>query len=107
MPQTEKTIHVLLALRDEPIHGYSIRQRVLEVTEGSVALDPGGLYRLIARLEREGLVESVDQPDHIASNDTRRVYYTLTAAGRDVLREEATRLARLVAHPAFRAALQQ
>ena len=105
MPRTQKVFHVLLALRDGPLHGYAIRKRVLEVTDGAVELEPGGLYRLIARLESDRLIDRSDPPEDATSADPRRQYYALTPAGRAVLAEEATRIARLVARPEFRAAL--
>ena len=41
---------ILLALADGDAHGARIRKAVLERSEGAVDIDPGSLYRLIARL---------------------------------------------------------
>lgn len=97
---------VLLALHEGPKHGYGLKKRVAERSHGSVDLDAGGLYRLIARMEERGWVEpappaSVEEE----SEDPRRKYYRLTAAGRGALAEEARRLQGLVRAPDVRALL--
>ena len=59
-------------------------------TGGEVTLEIGSLYRLLARLVTEGLI------DDIESADERRRYYRITAAGRRALKSEAARLANVV-----------
>ena len=59
-------------------------------TGGEVRLEIGSLYRLLARLVTEGLI------DNIESADERRRYYRITAAGRKALKSEAARLANVV-----------
>jgi DNA-binding PadR family transcriptional regulator len=99
LPLKPRTFHVLLVLGDGPQHGYGIKMRVKEQTTGRIELEPGGLYRLIARLEQDGLVERSDPPADAPSTDPRRRYYELTPLGRTVLAEEAKRLTRLAALP--------
>jgi DNA-binding PadR family transcriptional regulator len=82
--------HILLALADGPLHGYRIMKHVERDTAGELTLEIGSLYRLLARLVTEGLI---DDPD-IA--DERRRYYRITAAGRKALKSEAARLANVV-----------
>jgi len=59
-------------------------------TGGEVTLEIGSLYRLLARLVTEGLI------DDTQSKDERRRYYRITAAGRKALKSEAARLAAVV-----------
>jgi PadR family transcriptional regulator PadR len=99
MPLKQKAFHVLLSLDERPLHGYAIRKRVLEVSEGAFELEPGGLYRLLARLERDGLIEQTEPPEDEESADPRRLYYTLTDLGRRALVAEAKRLSGLVERP--------
>ena len=99
MPLKQKAFHVLLALEERPLHGYAIRKRVLEVSEGAFELEPGGLYRLLARLDRDGLIEETSAPDDEESNDERRHYYALTGDGRRALVAEARRLSGLLRRP--------
>jgi DNA-binding PadR family transcriptional regulator len=82
--------HILLALAAGPLHGYRIMKDVERDTGGEVTLEIGSLYRLLARLVTEGLI------DDIKSADERRRYYRITAAGRKVLKSEAARLANVV-----------
>jgi len=88
---------ILLALADGDAHGYRIRQHVIEQSDGAVRLDPGSLYRLIARLFDDGLVAEAPAPPRSHNDDERRKYYRLTPLGRRVLASETDRLEALVA----------
>ena len=99
LPLKARTFHVLLALRSGPQHGYGIKKQVKERTGGRVDLDPGGLYRLVARLEDDGLVGPSPAPETEDSDDPRRRYYALTELGEAVLSAEARRLTELAAWP--------
>lgn len=104
MPLPQRTFLVLLALRGQSLYGYALRKTVLELSGGTLELEPGGLYRLINRLLEEGLVQAVPRPSKDESNDSRRQYYGLTPAGREVLREEAALLTDLAGRPEVKAA---
>jgi len=95
LPLRPKVFHLLLALDRQAQHGYGLKKSIRERTQGAVELDPGGLYRLVARLEEEGLIEPTTSPEGQAE-DPRRRYYALTTWGREVLRAEARRLSELV-----------
>ena len=82
--------HILLALSAGPLHGYRIMKDVERDTGGEVMLEIGSLYRLLARLVTEGLIDDIEGPDE------RRHYYRITPAGRRVLKSEAARLANVV-----------
>jgi len=82
--------HILLALAGGPLHGYRIMKQVERDTGGEVRLEIGSLYRLLARLVTEGLIDPLD------SEDERRRNYRITAAGRRALKSEAARLANVV-----------
>jgi len=99
IPLPPHTFLVLLCLRGRPLHGYGIKKEVRARSEGRVDLDPGGLYRLIARLEARGIVSVVEAPVDAPEDDHRRVFYTLTPAGEALLAMEASRLAALIGSP--------
>jgi DNA-binding PadR family transcriptional regulator len=99
----ERSFLVLLALHGGPRHGYAIKKAIAELTGGAVDLEPGGLYRLIGRLEDRGLVEPVDAPAGAESKGPPRSYFAITASGRRALADEGVRLERLVARPEFAA----
>jgi PadR family transcriptional regulator PadR len=48
---------LLLLLRERPLHGYELIERLPEVA-GEGRIDVGNLYRLLRSLEAEGLVSS-------------------------------------------------
>ena len=75
-------------------HGYGIRQDVLDHTRGKIELEAGSLYRLIRRLEADGLVEA--SSTRRANEDERRLYYRLSPFGGRVLAAEMRRLRDLV-----------
>jgi DNA-binding PadR family transcriptional regulator len=89
LPLAPRDFQVLLLLFDEPMHGYGIVKASEEGPRGS-ALDLGSLYRIIARLTREGLLEDVT--DDLDDDRRQRRYYRATELGRRVARAEATRL---------------
>jgi DNA-binding PadR family transcriptional regulator len=89
-PLTPAGYQVLLALASGHAHGYAVMRFIADATGGSVQLGPGTLYRTIARLAADGLVEEAD-------GDARRRNYRLTASGRAAARRESALLARLAA----------
>jgi DNA-binding PadR family transcriptional regulator len=96
LPLTPAMFHVLVALADEPRHGYAIIKDVAARTGGAVALGTGTLYGIVKRLLAEGLaVESRTRPA-AGSDDQRRKYYRLTAFGRQVAAAETARLEAMV-----------
>jgi len=96
LPLSPAVFHILLALADGEAHGYRIRTIVRETSDGALALDPGSLYRLIARLLEDGLIEDAPSRPKHANDDPRSRYYRLTIDGRSLLKAETVRLAALV-----------
>src|SRR5213076_91690 len=81
---------LLLLLRERPLHGYELLERIPEVgVEGRV--DIGNLYRLLRALEEEGLVSS-EWSDRLPGPAKRT--YELTAEGLRVLDTWAEALGR-------------
>lgn len=94
-PLTPLSFHILLALTDQPRHGYGIIKDMAERTGGGVDPSTGSLYLALQRMEQEGLIEeSPERPD--ADDDARRRYYRITRAGRAAASRESRRLAALV-----------
>ena len=96
LPLTPAMFHVLVALADEPRHGYAVIKDVSARTDGRVAIGTGTLYGIVKRLLADGLaVESRARP--AASNDDeRRRYYRLTPFGKRVVAAETARLEQMV-----------
>ena len=90
LPLTPVAFEILLALGDGQRHGYAIMREVEERTSGRWSLHPGTLYRALARLVNEGLLEELEGPAD--DGDDRRRYYGMTSLGRRVAEAEAERL---------------
>jgi DNA-binding PadR family transcriptional regulator len=58
-----------------------------------LTLHAGTLYRTLARLLEQGLIEELDDRPAGDTDDERRRYYRLTHFGLEVARAEARRLA--------------
>jgi DNA-binding PadR family transcriptional regulator len=97
LPLSPATLHILLALAGEDLHGYGIMQEVLRQSEGRYKLGPGTLYDNIQRLTAQDLVQEVARrTDSARNDDPRRRYYRLTSSGRGVLSAEISRLETVV-----------
>ncbi len=73
----------------QPSHGYDLRRAVEELSGGLVCIDPGGMYRVLRRLEEDGFVASTwSEGDH----GPQRRRYELTAEGCSLLGQWAEHL---------------
>jgi len=90
LPLTPLSFQILVALADEPRHGYGIIKEIEEATGEPMRSSTGTLYLAIERLEHSGLIEEVSQADK------RRRSYQLTSGGREVAAAETKRLATLL-----------
>lgn len=90
LPLTPISFEVLLALLQGELHGYAILQAVEARLSGKLPLRTGTIYRALARLMGEGLIE---RGGSVSDEDPRRRYYRITAHGRATARAEARRLA--------------
>ena len=89
LPLTPISFEILLALLGGELHGYAILQTVEARLTGKLPLRTGTMYRALARLMEEGLIERSGADDE----DPRRRDYRITAHGRATAKAEARRLA--------------
>ena len=80
---------LLLLLRERPAHGYDLLERLPSVL-GDERIDVGNLYRVLRRLEEQGLVSS--EWDESVPGPAKRTY-DLTDAGGEALERWAASLA--------------
>ena len=76
---------VVLALLDragQPMYGYQISKVLESLADGSLPMKQGTFYPVLRSLEREGQLESSLEP---SDTGPQRRYYSITAAGRDLL----------------------
>jgi len=90
LPLTPISFEILLALMDGDLHGYAILQAVESRLSGKLPLRTGTMYRALARLMDEELIERASTND---DEDPRRRYYRITTHGRSTAKAEARRLA--------------
>lgn len=98
---SDPVLHIMLALSDEPRHGYAILQEIEERTDGRVVIGTGTLYTALKRLRRDGIIEEVAERE----GDSRRRTYALTEGGRAELAEQTERLQALLDHARQKSAL--
>lgn len=88
--------HILIALADQPLHGYGIMLDIAERSGGKLKLSPGTLYGSIKQMLEDGWIEEVSVRH--ATDDERRRYYRLTREGREAARQEMARMSALLNH---------
>lgn len=89
---TEPAYLVLLALADEPRHGYGIVQEVRGLSDGAVRLGAGTLYGVLDRLVAAGQI--APEREEVVDGRLRR-YYRITESGSAAAAAETERLAAL------------
>lgn len=87
VPMTETGFYILLSLQEE-MHGYSIIQKVNELTGGDIIISPGTMYGSLSKMEKDGLIRFIREED-------KRKLYQITTLGREVLLLEIKRIERL------------
>ena len=69
-----------------PLHGYGVARRIEETSKQKIQLNYGTLYPALLKLEQEGFIKAAwGQSD----NNRRAKFYSLTAAGKKRLVQEA------------------
>lgn len=81
----------LLLLAEEPTYGVELLERMEARSGGRIRLNAGSLYRMIASLVDEGLVEPAGEEPNPSGVGAPRKLYGVTKTGREVLRAEAAR----------------
>lgn len=79
---------VLKILSLEPMHGWGISQKLIELSCGVMDVNQGSLYPALQRMEHRGWISS---EWGVTENNRRAKYYSLTAEGRSGLTRESAR----------------
>jgi DNA-binding PadR family transcriptional regulator len=83
----EAAVWIMVALANQPKHGYAIMKDILDL--GGFSMRPGTLYAALARMERAQLVEEIQTSDY------RRRPFRLTGRGRTRVEADLKMLATL------------
>ena len=94
LPLRPVEFHILLSLAAGERHGYGII-RDAETRGETSPPDVGTLYRALARMADQGMIEVTDRRLAPDSGDERRTYYRIRPLGVAVARAEARRMAAL------------
>jgi DNA-binding PadR family transcriptional regulator len=87
VPMTETGFYILFCLQQE-MHGYSIGQRVREMTDGAVIISAGTMYGTLSKMEKDGLIR-------FTREEEKRKLYQITEQGQEILSLEIERIKRL------------
>jgi DNA-binding PadR family transcriptional regulator len=96
LPVPPRTFAMMLALAEEPKHGYRLMRELQENPVEQWMLGPATLYRTLKQMETEGLITATEGPGEESDGPPRR-YYALSEFGRRVAAAEAVRMSGLVA----------
>jgi len=82
---------ILQCLRDGPMHGYGITERLQRVSDDMLSVDEGSLYPALYRMQRRGWVTS-----RWGRSENNRVarFYSVTTKGHRQLEKAASNWAR-------------
>ena len=83
IPLTDLGYHSLVALAEDPLHGYALGKRISNLSDGRLRPTTGALYQLIRRYVEAGLLERVAAPEGM-EGDARRQFFAITSLGRQV-----------------------
>lgn len=73
----------LMVSSEDPLYGYQIAKLLEQRAAGRLPMKQGALYPVLRSMETNGLLRSEVQP---STSAPPRRYYTVTAAGRDMLK---------------------
>ena len=83
---------ILKTLSLEPMSGWSIAKRIVQVSKEVLQVQQGSLYPALHRLEHQGWIKAEWKT---SENNRRAKFYALTAAGRKQLKSELDNWRRL------------
>ena len=96
LPLTALWYSILLALADEPRHGYGMIKEIEARTGGKMSPGTGTVYLALQRLKEDGLVVESKKATKAAQRShpdkRRRRWYELTKLGRETLAAETMRM---------------
>lgn len=98
LPQGTLDLLILKTLSLGPMHGWSIFERLRQVSREALQVPQGSLYPALHRLERRGWIKATWG---ISDNNRKAKYYDLTRLGRKKLAEGADDWARLTTAVGF------
>src|SRR5438045_3441028 len=84
---------ILRVLKQEPLHGYALVQRIQQASRNLLQVEEGSLYPALQRLLKDGLV---DAEWGVSATNRRVRIYQLTRAGAKRLTNEVSSFERML-----------
>jgi PadR family transcriptional regulator PadR len=76
---------ILQSLAREPLHGWGIAKRILQLSDDVLSVQQGSLYPALHRLEQQGWIEAEWKDTDLGRNAK---FYALTREGKQQLERE-------------------
>ncbi|HEY7336240.1 MAG TPA: PadR family transcriptional regulator [Bryobacteraceae bacterium] len=76
---------ILKSLQREPLHGWGISKRILQLSDDVLSVQQGSLYPALHRLEQQGWISAEWKESNLGRSAK---FYSLTADGRRQLERE-------------------
>lgn len=83
---------ILRTLRNDPMHGWAISERIQQISQDLLQVNQGSLYPALHRLEHQGWIKA---EWGVSELGRRARFYRMTPAGRKQLERETADWARL------------
>jgi len=74
---------ILLLLKECPMYGFEIANKILELTNNKVSFQESGIYHILKKLKEKGFVTAEWQKSNKGPN---RKYYSITESGEQLLK---------------------
>ena len=97
---TDELVLLTMLHHDRPLYGVEIGDFINEASDYKRFINPGTLYPMLKKLQKEELIISCEvdeEPAQERAGRTRK-YYTITEKGRAALRKAENTRRRLVGH---------
>ena len=76
---------ILRTLKNGPLHGWAISERIQQISQEALQVQQGSLYPALHRCERKGWIKP---KWGVSDNNRRAKYYELTRAGEKQLKAD-------------------
>jgi PadR family transcriptional regulator, regulatory protein PadR len=83
---------ILRTLQTGPLHGWAISERIQQISEEVLQVNPGSLYPALHRLEHQGWIKA---EWGVSENNRKAKFYAITKAGRRQMKEDRSYWERL------------
>lgn len=95
---------MLLLLQQRPMYAFEMKTAIVAFSQNTLSADEKSIYRALKRFEETGLIRSETRPSDIGPP---RRYFSLTAAGQELLRQFIRRNIQVFGHADVIAAIQR